>query len=326
MTYVELAVGLVLLLGGGEALVKGSVAVARRLDVSPLLIGLTLVGFGTSTPELVACLQAALRGAPGIAIGNIVGSNIANVLLILGLAAVIFPLATTKEAFRRDSAVLIGASLLMLGAVLLGALGRAAGIVFLVLLALYTIYTYLTERRRPDAAAEVRRAEAEAAAPAREMALWQGLLLAAGGIAAVVIGAGFLVDAAVVIARAAGLSETVIGLTLVAVGTSLPELVTGVMAAIRRQADVAFGNIVGSNIFNVLGIAGLTAVVSPIAVPPEIATLDIWVMLGAAVLLVVFAATGWRVARREGLVFLVCYAGYMAVLFSPGARAALGLP
>ena len=325
MTSVQLIAGLVLLLGGGEALVKGSVAVASRLNVSPLLIGLTLVGFGTSTPELVASLQAALVGAPGIAIGNIVGSNIANVLLILGIAALIFPLATTKAAFRRDSAVLIGASLLMLAVVLLGVVSRAAGLLFLTLLAVYTIYTYITEQRRPDAAAEVHRAEAEAAMPRRAMSLWAGLLLTAGGITAVVIGAGFLVEAAVEIARAAGLSETVIGLTLVAIGTSLPELVTALMAAVRRQADVAFGNIVGSNIFNVLGIAGLTAVVSPIPVPPEVATLDIWVMLAAALLLVLFAVTGWRVVRWEGAAFLACYGGYMFVLFSPGARAALGL-
>jgi cation:H+ antiporter len=178
--------------------------------------------------------------------------------------------------------VLIGASVLMLAVVLLGAIGRTLGALFLALLAAYTIYTYLTERRTHDAAALMHEAEAEDAMPRRELPLWSGLLLAVGGIAAVVFGAGILVDAAIEIARAAGLSEVVIGLTLVAVGTSLPELATSVMAAIRRHADVAFGNIVGSNIFNVLGIAGLTAVVSPIPVPPEIAAFDIWAMLGAA--------------------------------------------
>jgi cation:H+ antiporter len=325
MTFVQLAIGLVLLLGGGEALVKGSVAVARRLGVSPLLIGLTLVGFGTSTPELVASIEAALIGAPGIAIGNIVGSNIANVLLILGLSAVIFPLATTKQAFRRDSGVLIGASVLMLAVVLLGAIGRTLGALFLALLAAYTIYTYVTERRTRDAAALMHEAEAEDAMPRRELPLWSGLLLAVGGIAAVVFGAGILVDAAIEIARAAGLSEVVIGLTLVAVGTSLPELATSVTAAIRRHADVAFGNIVGSNIFNVLGIAGLTAVVSPIPVPPEIAAFDIWAMLGAALLLVLFAATGWRIERWEGGAFLALYSAYLVVQLAPGARAALGL-
>jgi cation:H+ antiporter len=168
-------------------------------------------------------------------------------------------------------------------------------------------------------------AEAEDAMPRRELPLWSGLLLAVGGIAAVVFGAGILVDAAIEIARAAGLSEVVIGLTLVAVGTSLPELATSVTAAIRRHADVAFGNIVGSNIFNVLGIAGLTAVVSPIPVPPEIAAFDIWAMLGAALLLVLFAATGWRIERWEGGAFLALYSAYLVVQLAPGARAALGL-
>lgn len=325
MTSVQLIIGLLLLLAGGEALVKGSVAVAKRLGVSPLLIGLTLVGFGTSTPELVASLRAALIGSPGIAIGNIVGSNIANVLLILGLAAVIFPLATTREAFRRDGAVLIGASLLMLAVVLIGAIGRGVGLVFLGLLIIYTVYTYVTERRTHDAAARVHEAEAQDAMPRAELPLWASLLLAVGGIAAVVSGAYLLVGSAIEIARAAGLSEAVIGLTLVAVGTSLPELVTSVMAAVRRHADVAFGNIVGSNIFNVLGIAGLTATVAPVPVPPEFAAFDIWVMLAAALLLVLFAATGWRVERWEGGVFLAVYAAYLMALLSPGARGLLGL-
>jgi cation:H+ antiporter len=325
MTSVQLIIGLVLLLGGGEALVKGSVAAARRLGVSPLLIGLTLVGFGTSTPELVASLRATQIGAPGIAIGNVVGSNIANILLILGLAAVIFPLATTKEAFRRDGAVLIGVSMLMLAVVLLGVISRGAGLAFLGLLAAYTIYTYRAERRTHDAAARVHEAEAEDAMPGRELPLWAGLLLAVGGIAAVVFGADLLVGAAIEIARAAGLSEAVIGLTLVAVGTSLPELVTSAMAAVRRHADVAFGNILGSNIFNILGVVGLTAAVSPLSVPPEIAAFDVWIMIAAALLLVLFAATGWRVERWEGGAFLAAYAGYLLVQLAPGVRAWLGL-
>jgi cation:H+ antiporter len=325
MTSVQLIIGLVLLLGGGEAMVKGSVAVAKRLGVSPLLIGLTLVGFGTSTPELVASLRAALIGAPGIAIGNIVGSTIANILLILGLSAVVFPLATTKEAFRRDGAVLMGASVLMLAAVLLGRIGRAAGLVFLGLLAAYTVYTYLLERRTHHAAARMREAEAEDAMPGRELPMWAGALLAVGGIAAVVVGADLLVGAAIEIASAAGLSEAIIGLTLVAVGTSLPELVTSVMAAIRRHADVAFGSIVGSSIFNILGIAGLTAAVSPIPVPPEIAVLDVWIMIAAVLLLVLFAATGWRLERWEGGAFLAAYVGYLVVQPMPTFRAWLGL-
>jgi cation:H+ antiporter len=327
MTTLQLLFGLVLLVAGGEALVRGSVAVAQRMGVSPMLIGLTLVGFGTSTPELVTSLQAALIGAPGVAVGNVVGSNIANILLILGVAAVILPMATTKEAFRRDGTVLVGVSILFLGIALTGTLSRWVGILFLGLLAAYTVYTYFTERQTESASAAVHAAEANDVAdlPPRDMGYGLGFVFIVGGIAGVVYGANLLVEAALVIARAAGLSEAVIGLTLVAVGTSLPELVTSVMAAIRKHTDVAFGNIIGSNIFNILGIAGVTAVVSPISIPPEIVRFDIWIMVATALLLVVFAITGWRVNRWEGAALLACYAGYIAVQLSPSARALLGI-
>ena len=324
MTWVQLAIGLVLLLGGGEALVRGSVAAAMRLGLSPLVIGLTLVGFGTSAPELVASVQAALAGAPGIAIGNIVGSNIANILLILGISAVIAPVVTTKQAFRRDGTVLIGASLVLLGVILSGTVERWTGLAFLLLLAGYLGYTYVSERRAPDAAAEIYAAEAtEVALPGASLPV--ALVLAVAGIASVVYGADLLVGAAIVMARDFGMSEAVIGLTLVAVGTSLPELATSVIAAFRGHGDVAFGNIVGSCIFNALGITGATALVMPIAVPDEIIRLDAWVMMATAVLLVVFAVTGWRVSRREGAVCLVAYAAYLMVQLSPGVRQWLGL-
>ncbi len=323
-TPLLLIIGLVLLLGGGEALVKGSVAIAWRLGVSRLLIGLTLVGFGTSTPELVASLQGALSGSPGVAIGNVVGSNIANILLILGAAVVILPITTNKSGFGRDGSVLIGASLLMVAVALTGELGRAAGIAFLLALLGYTVFTYLSEKRAHSASATVHEAEADFV-EGSGMAMFPAVLLAFGGIAAVVAGASLLVSASIEIARAANMSETVIGLTLVAVGTSLPELVTSVMAAIRRQGDVAFGNVIGSNVFNILGIAGVTAVVKPLQVPPQILAMDIWVMLAASLLLVLFAVTGWRVSRREGLLFLLAYAAYLTVQLSPGVRSVLGL-
>jgi cation:H+ antiporter len=324
LIWIQLAIGLVLLLGGGEALVRGSVAVAVRSGLSPLVIGLTLVGFGTSAPELVACIQAALAGAPGIAVGNIVGSNIANILLILGVAAVIMPVVTTKQAFQRDGTVLIGASVVLLAAILGGFIGRWIGLAFLLLLAGYLGYTYVTERKTPDARGQVYADEvSEVALP--NVSLTVALLLAFGGIAAVVFGAELLVDAAIVVARDFGISEAVIGLTLVAVGTSLPELATAVVAAFRNHGDVAFGNIVGSNIFNALGITGATALVAPIAVPDEIMRLDVWVMMATAVLLVVFAVTGWRVSRREGAVCLIAYGAYLVIQFSPGLRHMLGL-
>ena len=324
MIWIELAAGLVLLLGGGEALVRGSVGLAMRLGVSPLLIGLTLVGFGTSTPELVASLEAAFLGAPGIAVGNVVGSNIANILLILGISAIILPVVTTKEAFRRDGTVLIGASILLVAATLYGSLERWAGLLFLALLVAYTVFTYINEKDDAGAAAAMHAAEAGMVAPGT-MSVRTGLAWTAAGIAGVVFGANLLVQASIEIARDLGLSEAVIGLTLVAVGTSLPELVTSVMAAIRRQGDVAFGNIVGSNIFNILGIAGATAVFSPLAVPDEIARLDIWVMLATAGLLVTFAVTGWRISRAEGLFFLLAYIAYLAFQLSPGLRSMIGI-
>ena len=324
MIWVELAIGLVLLLGGGEALVRGSVAAASRLGVSKLLIGLTLVGFGTSMPELVASLQAALAGSPGVAVGNVVGSNIANILLILGVSTVILPIATTREAFRRDGTILIAASLLLVAVALGGSLGRGVGSAFLLLLVAYTVFSYFSETRGGGAAADLHAAEAdEVAAPGMSLPVGVGLALA--GIVAIVFGASLLVGAAIEIAREVGISEAVIGLTMVAIGTSLPELATSVVAAIRRHGDVAFGNIVGSNVFNILGIAGITAVVTPIEIPGQIVVFDIWVMLAAAVLLVIFAVTGWRVSRREGAVFLAAYALYLATQLSPGIRGALGL-
>lgn len=324
MLWIELGIGLVLLLGGGETLVRGSVGVAMRLGLSPLVIGLTLVGFGTSAPELVASVQAALAGAPGIAIGNIVGSNIANILLILGVSAIIAPIATTRQAFTRDGSVLIAATLVLLAVILSGSIGRWTGAGFLGLLAGYLVYTYVTERSIPDPAAQLHAAEAVEVAP-RHASLNLSLLLAFGGIAAVVFGADLLVGAAIVLATDFGISEAVIGLTLVAVGTSLPEFATSIIAAFRRHGDVAFGNIVGSNIFNALGIGGATALVAPIAVPAEIIRLDVWVMMATAVLLVVFAVTGWRVSRREGAVFLAAYGGYLALQLSPGIRNWLGI-
>lgn len=323
MLVIELLFGLALLAVGGEALVAGSVAIARRLGVSRLVIGLTLVGFGTSTPELIASLDAALIGSPGIALGNVVGSNIANILLILGLTALVLPIAITKQAFVRDGCVLVGAAILLLIVALHGNMDRLVGIGFVLLLIAYVAITYLTERHRRSAAAFVHEAEADAVPFGLSFRI--GLLVATGGIVAVVAGANILVPAAMQIARFAGIPEVVIGLTMVAVGTSLPELATSIVAAIRGQGDVAFGNIVGSNIFNILGVAGATAIVVPLPVSQQIVSFDIWAMLAATLLLMLLAASGWRVSRREGVLFLVAYAGYLVVQFSPAVRGYLGL-
>ncbi len=317
LVLAKLGLGLVLLVSGGDGFVRGSVAIARRLGLSPLLIGLTLVGFGTSTPELLTSLQAALAGSPGIAIGNVVGSNTANILLILGVAALIQPLRTQPAAFRRDGTVVLLAALACLGVVMMGEIGRPAGLLLVAALLAYVGYTYVRETRVPDRSAEMHRAEAEL--EPRPHRLWVALLFTAGGLLATILGARLLVDGAIALAAAVGISETVVGLTVVAVGTSLPELTVSVVAALRREADVAFGNIVGSNIYNVFGILGITALVTPIAVPPEIIAFDIWVMLGATVLLLAFAVTGWRVNRLEGALLLVGYGAYLTVLLTLSA-------
>ena len=310
MVYLQLALGFALLVAGGEALVRGAVAVAARFGVSPLLIGLTLVGFGTSTPELVTSLQAALDGLPGIAVGNVVGSNVANVLLILGAAAVIAPIAVARAGFRRDGTALVVATALCVGVVLYGRLDRWLGAVLLATLAAYLVVAYRSDREAGSTAAgDGTGAPAPASGP-----VWPGLALAAGGIAVTILGARLAVDAAVSLALLWGLSETVVGLTIVAVGTSLPELVTSVVAALRRAPEIAFGNVVGSNVYNVLGILGVTALVRPIPVPPEIARLDVWVMVAAALALVAAIVAWQRVGRVAGAAFLAAYAGYTAWL------------
>ncbi|MCB9947986.1 MAG: calcium/sodium antiporter [Rhodospirillaceae bacterium] len=318
MLALSLFGGLVMLAVGGDILVRGAVAVARRIGVSPLVIGLTLVGFGTSMPELVTSINAALAGSDGVAIGNVVGSNIANILLILGVAAIIAPIACNPVAFRRDGWVLALSAALAAAVMMVGSVGRVAGIALVASIAVYTGYTYLSERRSQMAAKQVHEQEAAiVAAPAWPLWIWLGIT--GIGIALTILGARLLVDAAIELARQAGVSESVIGLTLVAVGTSLPELATSVTAAIRRQGDVAFGNVVGSNIFNVLGILGVAALVEPLAVPRDIIAFDLWVMLAVTGLAIVMAITGWRITRREGGVLLAGYGGYLAVLAAGAA-------
>ncbi|MDI1246974.1 MAG: calcium/sodium antiporter [Rhodoferax sp.] len=313
--WLTIAFGLAMLLLGGELLVRGAVASAKSLGVSPLLIGLTLVGFGTSTPELVTSVLAALNGSPGIAVGNVVGSNIANILFILGLSAVIYPMAVNPKGFKRDAIMLTLAALACLGVVWYGSMGMLVGVVFIAVLLVYIAFVYEQEKRAPAEVALVAEQRAEDARQGPgNMAL--SLTMAVAGIAITILGARFLVDGSITLAKGLGVSDTIIGLTIVAVGTSMPELVTSVMAALRKHSDVAYGNIVGSNIFNVLFILGSTAIIQPIDIPRQIATFDIWVMLAATGLLVYFAGTGAKLLRWEGWVFMTCYAAYTGYLIS----------
>ncbi len=311
---VSLVAGFVLLVLGGEALVRGAVATATRLGLSPLFIGIVLVGFGTSSPELVTSLQAAFAGSPGIAVGNVVGSNIANILLILGIGALLLPIACDPKAFYRDGTVVGVSALILAGVVMIGHLDRWTGLAFVAALLAYIVFTYVKESRAPDAAAAVHAGEAALKLDGEPMRLPLALALAIGGIGLTIYGAKLLVDGAIALAATYGISEAVIGLTVVAVGTSLPELVTAIIAAVKKHGDVAFGNILGSNIYNTFAILGITAAVHPLDVPHEIIEFDIWVMLVATVLLLFFAVSGWIVSRREGAVLLGLYVLYIGVL------------
>lgn len=315
MDVIFLLGGLIGLVIGGEMLVRGAVAAAERFGISPMVIGLTLVGFGTSSPELVTSIQAALAGSPGIAVGNIVGSNIGNILLILGIATVLSPIVVDPKVLKRDGVVLMLATLVCVAVVLLGDISRSVGGIMLGLLCVYLGVTLYLERSNSSLTAEIYSAEAELVA-SPPMSLGRSLAIAAGGLIITILAARFLILGAVSLAQSIGLSETVIGLTIVAVGTSMPELVTSVIAVRKGQGEVALGNVIGSNIFNILGILGMTALVQPLAVPPEIAKLDIWVMCLATLALIVFARTGWRIGRREGAGLLVAYVVYIGVLLA----------
>ncbi|NNL35231.1 MAG: calcium/sodium antiporter [Silicimonas sp.] len=307
-------VGFILLWKGGDLLVDGADAFARSHGVPPTLAGVFILGFGTSMPELAVTALAALDGEAGIAVGNVVGSNIGNVLLILGLAAFLVPITVDARALSRDGTVLMAATVACLAVVLTGHVGRWTGLTFVATLAVYVVATIVIERRRESRAAAVYEAETDLVA--ETAAGWRAAVLALGGLIVLIVGARFLVTGAIGVSERAGLSEALIGLTIVAIGTSLPELVTSVIAVRRGQGDVAFGNIIGSNIFNILGILGVTAAVRPLAVPDEIARLDIWVMTAAALALVLLARSGWRVSRAEGGAMLAAYALYLGVLIA----------
>ena len=301
MTALLFALGLAGLFFGGNWLVQGASAAALRLRIPPLVIGLTVVGFGTSTPELLVSLDAALRGASGIAIGNVVGSNIANILLILGVSALIGPFVGRFADLRRDLLWMSGAALIAVPVFMGGLVGRWEGAALFV-----GILVYIWVCIRTAGSGEEPEIEA---AP-----LWKSALVTLGGLVVLMIGARLLVDSATEIARAFGVTEAVIGLTIVAVGTSLPELATSVIAAWRGQREIALGNVVGSNIFNTLAILGITALVSPIPVEPRFVVVDVPVMIAVSLLLV---ATIWRcegMGRTAGAVFLAFYAAYVAAM------------
>lgn len=310
--YGMVALGLVLLLIGGEALVRAAVALADRLGVSRLVIGLTVVAFGTSAPELLVCVQAALEDAPGIAIGNVVGSNIANVLLVVGLPALIAPFLCEKGVMRREGLVMVGATALVMIIAWQDGVRFWPGLLLLLLLFAFLFNAYRQARRDGVESLGDEVEELGEGVPGNPLII---LLMMALGVAGLVAGSHLLVEGARDIARTAGVSEEVIGVTLVALGTSLPELATSTVAAFRRHGDVAIGNVLGSNIFNILGILGITAMVSHIPVPAQMLSFDLWVMLGSALILFPFAWARIPIGRVAGLVFLLAYAGYVIAQF-----------
>jgi cation:H+ antiporter len=303
LTYLLFVLGLIALIFGGESLIRGAVGIARRFDVPPLVIGLTIVGFGTSTPELLVSIQAALAGAPALALGNVIGSNIANILLILGVSAMITAVPLPLERMRRDFAVMIGGTFLLWLMLAGGMVARWEGAVLVICLIGYLTISFLDAggSEQPDTRLPL-------------PDLWKSAGLTIGGLVVLMFGAHLLVQSATEIARTFGVSEAVIGLTIVAVGTSLPELATSILAAIRRHPEIAVGNILGSNIFNIFGILGITALVTPIPVEARFAGLDMGVAILAALAMLGFAALKGRIGRTGGGVLLVTYGGYMAYL------------
>lgn len=302
MTYILFAIGLAALFFGGEFLVRGASAVARKFNLSPMVIGLTIVGFGTSAPEMLVSVQAALAGQPAIAIGNVLGSNIANILLILGLSALIAPLLIPVRKLWRDLAFMLAASATIWVMLLDGQVTRLEGILLLVGLAVFLVVAFITGKSDEDESIE------------GDMPQWKAWAYTLGGLVVLVIGARLLVDSATDLARAFGISEAVIGLTIVAVGTSLPELATSVIAAIRKQTEIAVGNIVGSNIFNIFGILGTTAVIAPIPSDPRFAAIDMPWVAGTAIGLTLLAFLLGGLPRLAGAVLLAAYAGYVALM------------
>ena len=312
MDVVYLILGLGLLVGAGDALVRGAVAISLRFGIPAIIVSATVVAFGTSAPELLISIKAVLEDAPGIALGNVVGSNIANVLLVLGVPALIVPLAACGTDAHRSLYFMIGATLVFSVMILSGMIVFWMGLVLLGLSFVMVADSLLQGLRAggdPDDLGELDDVDPN-------MAPWKIAALVIAGVIGLPLGADLLVTGAKSIALAIGVSETAIGLTLVAIGTSLPELATTVMAAIRRQSDVAIGNVIGSNIFNITAIIGTAALVGNLPVPDVILSRDLWVMIGASVVLIPFVLLCRPIGRLVGGVMLLLYIGYLTVAFA----------
>lgn len=312
LSFVSVVAGLILLVIAGDALVRGAVSLALKLGIPALIVSLTIVAFGTSAPELLVAVQSALEGAPDIAFGNVVGSNTANILLVLGVPALIAGMDPSGGDTRRSYLIMIGVSLLFIALCFWGSFYVLQGSILLAILA-WTIFDALRagqkERLKNPVDEEIEGADVS----------MSGLKIAGflgAGIIGLPLGAHFLIVGAVDIAKTLGLSEAVIGLTIVAIGTSLPELATTIAAALKKQADVALGNVIGSNMFNILAIMGAASFFGPLSVPPELLRLDLWVMLASSLILIPFVFKGFQFTRPIGIAFVALYGFYLAVIVS----------
>ncbi|MBV6657041.1 MAG: calcium/sodium antiporter [Devosiaceae bacterium] len=312
LDYLILLLGLAGLVVAGDFLVRGAVGLAERFGIPPLIIGLTIVALGTSAPELVVSIQAAFDGVADIAVGNVVGSNIANVLLVLGVPALIAAIPCDQQGLKRSTFFMLGVSVLFIALAFSGTLVLWHGAVLLAALVVFLYGSYRTAVATGDTGdAELETIDGVEGVP---HSLWAALGFLAIGVIGLPFAADATVDSATAIARTLGVPEVVIGLTIIAIGTSLPELVTTVVAALKGQSDVGVGNVIGSNIFNILFILGTTAVITPIPIAEQIVRFDIWVMLGASLLLLPFILAKRSIGRVAGIGFLVAYALYLGVL------------
>ncbi|MFH1760619.1 MAG: calcium/sodium antiporter [bacterium] len=306
-----LAVGLVLLYAGAEALVRGSSDLASRLGVSTLVIGLTIVAFGTSAPELVVSVKSSLNGMGDIAVGNVVGSNIFNIAVILGLSAIIKPIKVNLQVLRTDAPIMLALSLILVFLLGDSRISRIEGILLTAGICGYTFFTVYMGRKQNIQSGELVATTAELK---KSGSVPFNLFSILGGLAALVLGSRFFVKSAVDFAELMGISQALVGLTIVAAGTSLPELATSVVAAARKQGDIAIGNIIGSNIFNILGILGITSMISPLHIQ-GIGIVELCFMAGTAILLLPFMRTGFVLNRLEGVLLLGIYGGYLYYLW-----------
>lgn len=314
MPWLMSGLGLVILLLSGDALVKGAVNTSLRLGVPALIVSLTVVAFGTSAPELLISVSAALDNVPGLALGNVVGSNTANILLVLGIPALITTMHTSQCNTRKTYVQMLAASILFIALAFRGIFDWIAGLVLLAGLALMLFDAIRDAHGHRQACKADPVEEVEGADP--DMRWWRIIVYLVLGLVGLALGADMLVTNATIIAQTYGVSDTVIGLTLVAVGTSLPELATTVMAAVRRQADVALGNVIGSNMFNLLAIIGIASLVRPIPVDPAFLSFDLWVMLGASALLFPFVFLKMDLGRVWGVILTTLYIGYVVAVLA----------